>query len=167
DGCHVGRNRIRPGITIVARIITGEMPEKGDKGCVWIDRQEVFWKDWIRYRDAIVGLTFRMDVVQGKIDIRKAELTTIKNTNRSQFRLLHFRDQLGRNLLRWVSIIGRKSVEDLFVPDPVLQHLRRCFNEVRRYAGAGEANVFGIGHNGVQSVAELMKERFHVLMAQE
>src|SRR6476646_909769 len=67
--CHVGRNRVRPGIAVVTGIVTREVTKERYKGGIGSDRKKILGEDRVRHCDRIIGLTFRMDVVQSKIDV--------------------------------------------------------------------------------------------------
>ena len=66
---------------------------------------------------------------------------------------------------RRIAIIGRERIEHFLVPDPVLQHLRGRFDEIRRDVRAGETRILGVRHDGVEGVAEFVEERFDVLVS--
>ena len=105
--------------------------------------------------------------MQGEIERREGKLAAIIDAGGGQFGVVHFLDGLRRNFLRRIAIIGGESVENFFVPDPVLQHLRRRFDEIARHIGAGEAAIFRARHDRVQRVAEFVEERFHVAVRHE
>src|SRR5204863_6729653 len=99
-----------------------------------------------------------MRSVEREIEGSKSKLAPIVNTLGGQLGLLHFGNGFRRNLFRWVGVIGCKSIEHFLVPDPVLQHLRRGFDEIAGHVRAGEADVFRASDNGVEGVTELMEE---------
>ena len=117
--------------------------------------------------DAIVRHLFGMRVVQREVERREGELAPIKNAGGRQFRVLHFLDYFRRNLLRWIAVIGRESVEHFLVPDPVLQHLRWRLDKIARHMRAGETAVLRASHDRVQRVAEFVEQRFDILVGQQ
>src|SRR5437899_13054831 len=66
-----------------------------------------------------------------------------------------------------MTIIGGEGVEHLFVPGPVWQHLRGRLDEITRHMRPGEAAVPRASNNRMQAVAELVKQRFHILVRHE
>src|SRR5438876_496077 len=63
--------------------------------------------------------------------------------------------------------IGCDRVEYPFVPDPVLQHLRRRFNKVTGNMSPGKAAVLRTSDNRMESVTKLVKQCFHIGMRQQ
>src|ERR1051325_4009895 len=77
NGRHVGRDRVGPGIAVIAGIVAVEMAEIRDKRRARVDRQKNFRQDWIRHRDAIIRLVFGMLIVQGQIERSESELSPV------------------------------------------------------------------------------------------
>ncbi len=100
--------------------------------------------------------------MQGQIERSESELPAIKNAGGGQLRVVHLLDRLRGNLLRRIAIIGREGIEDLLVPNPVLQHLRRRLDKIAGDMRACEASIFRARHDGMESVTEFVEERFDV-----
>ena len=94
----------------------------------------------------------------------EGELAAVECAFDGQLGGLELVQYLLGNFFGRIAVIRGKAVQHLFVPNPVLQHLRRRFDEIARHARAGEAGVFGAGQNRVHGVAEFVEERFHVLV---
>src|ERR1051326_5149411 len=60
-----------------------------------------------------------------------------------------------------------KAGQDFRIPDPVLEHLRRRFNEVALGAGAGTTKVPSAGEGLVEDVAELVEKGLDLRMSEE
>src|SRR5215470_16520214 len=133
------------------------MPEVGNKRCARIDGQKDLFQDRIRHRDAIVGTVFSVLLVQGEVERRECKLASIISAGISQLGVIHLFNYFPWNLFRWVAVVGRKRVENLFVPNPILQHLRRRLDEITGYMCSGEAAVFRTSNNRMESVAEFVK----------
>src|SRR5438046_8584823 len=103
-----------------------------------------------------------MRVVHRKVERRERELTSIKNAGGRFFGVVHFLNDVARNFLRWIAIIGGESIEHLFAPDPVLKHLRWRFYEIARDMRSGETSGLRAGGNLVHSVTKFLQKRFHV-----
>jgi len=58
--------------------------------------------------------------------------------------------------------ISGESIEHLFVPNPVLEHLRRSFDKVAWHVRAGETSVLRAGGYFVETMTELVKQHFNV-----
>src|SRR6266404_6269768 len=123
NGGHVRGDGIGPGVAIVAAVVAVQVTEIRNECRAWIDRKKNFFENWIRDRNAIIGLIFRMLIVQYKVERCESELSPIENAGRGQFRIVHFLDDVRRNFLGRIAIIGREGVEHVLVPNPVLQHL--------------------------------------------
>src|SRR5258708_526737 len=106
NGGHVRGDGIGPGVAIVAAVVAVQVTEIRNECRAWIDRKKNFFENWIRDRDAIIGPTFRMLIVQHKVERRESELSPIENAGRGQFRIVHFLDDLRRNFLGRIAIIS-------------------------------------------------------------
>src|SRR5713101_6537592 len=53
-GCHVGSDRIRPGIAVVSGVVAVEATKARNETCPRIDRQKDAFKDWVGDSEAIV-----------------------------------------------------------------------------------------------------------------
>src|SRR5439155_1145567 len=78
NGCHVGGNRVRPGVAVVTGIVAVQMTKVGDERCARINRQKDLFQYRVRYRHRIVWHLFRMWIVQSKIQRGERELASIK-----------------------------------------------------------------------------------------
>src|SRR6266478_7450651 len=103
-----------------------------------------------------------MGVVHRKVKRRERELTSIKNAGGRFLGVIHLLDDVARNFLRWIAIIGGESVEHFLAPDPVLEHLRWRFYEIAGDMRSGETSGLGAGCNLMQRVTEFVEKRFHV-----
>src|SRR5439155_9041204 len=122
------------------------------KGRARIDLQKNFFENRVCYGDTNPGGIFRMRVVHRKVERRERELTSIKNAGGRFFGVVHFLNDVARNFLRWIAIIGGESIEHLFAPDPVLKHLRWRFYEIAGDMRSGETSGLRAGGNLVQRV---------------
>src|SRR5437016_396511 len=103
-----------------------------------------------------------MGVVHREIERCERELPPIKNAGGGFLRVVHFLNNLARNFLRRIAIIGGESIEHLFVPNPVLEHLRWSFDKIAGHAGAGEASVLRARCYFMETMPELMKQRLDI-----
>ncbi len=77
---------------------------------------------------------------------------------------LHLPDDFGRQRLAGLVVLG-KGLQQLFVAEKLLQHLRRHFNEVALRSEAGEPGPLRVAaQDGVHQVAEFMEVRHHVVV---
>src|SRR5205085_5027668 len=92
---------------------------------------------------------------------------SIKDAGGRQLGVVHLLNGFSRNLFRWIAVIRGKRIQDILVPHPVLQHLRRGLNEVAGNVGAGESGVMRAGGQRVQHMSELMEQGFHITVSHE
>ena len=85
--------------------------------------------------------------MQREVERRERELAPIKTPALASFASFIFLIIFGRNLLRWIAVIGGKSVEHFLVPDPVLEHLRWRLYKIPRHMRAGETTIFRASDN--------------------
>ena len=167
NGCHIGGDRVGPGVTVITGVVAIHVAEVCHERGAWIDRQKNLLENWIGNRDAIPSRIFLMRVVHGKIERRERELAAIKNASSRFLGVVHLLDDVARDLFRRIAVIGGETVEHFFVPDPVLQHLRRRFDEITGDMCSGKAAMPRTGCDFVQDVAEFVEQRFHVGMGHE
>ena len=82
-----------------------------------------------------------MLIVHREIERGKSKLAPINHAGIGEFGVVHLLDDLCRNFLRRISVIGRESIEHFFVPNPVLQHLRRRFYEIAGHVRSGKTSM--------------------------
>src|SRR5438876_3171369 len=166
-GRHIGGDGVRPGISVVTGVVTIQVPEIRNERGARIDWQKNFFQDRIRHDHAIVRRIFGVLIVQGQIERRERELAAIKNTGVRQLSVVHFFDDLCRNFLGWIAVVGSKRIEHFLVPDPILQHLRGRLDKITGNMRSGETAVLGASDNRMQGVTEFVKQRFHIAVCQQ
>src|SRR6266446_5776340 len=72
NGCHIGGDRVGPGVTVVTGIVPIHAAEIGDEGRARVDREKNFFENRIGNRDAIVGRVHLLDDVTGNFPRRIA-----------------------------------------------------------------------------------------------
>lgn len=64
-------------------------------------------------------------------------------------------------------VMARHLLKDLGLPAPILQHLRRRFDEIASDGGAVEPGVLGLAEEAMEDVAHLMEEGDDVVVSHE
>ena len=133
---HVGGDRVSPGIAVIAGVILHQVTEICHERRVGSHRKKQLAQDFIGERQGFFGVGLMDLGVEGQVRQAEGQLPAVAGCFDGEFSFLEFRQNFGRDFLRRIAVIGGETVEDLFVPDPVLQHLRGGFDEITRDAGA-------------------------------
>src|SRR5262249_19127193 len=152
NGRHVGGNRVGPGVTVITGIVPIHVAEIRDHRRARIDRQENFFENRVRNIHAIPFRAFRMRVMHCEVEGSEPKLPAIKNSGGRQLGVVHLLNDLGRDLFRRIAIIGGESIENFLVPHPILQHLRRRFDEITGDMCAGETAILRTRGDLVQAM---------------
>src|SRR5581483_6474774 len=167
DRCHICGDGIGPGITVVPGVVTVQMTEIGDERGAWVDWEKDFFKDRVGNSHAVVRHILCVLVVQCKVERRERELAAVKHSRVRKFRVVHLFDCLGWNLFGRIPVIGCERIENLLVPHPVLKHLRWGLYEISRDMRASETAILRTSDNGMQSMAEFVKQSLYFLVRQQ
>ncbi len=106
----------------------------------------------------------------GEVDRGEGELAQVVQRAAVELEAAHRHElliELVRDLLRGVVEAAGDLVQDLALPDEVLEHLRRRLHEVQRDRGAGHGDVARRRQRLVHQMAELVEEGLHVLERHE
>src|SRR5262249_29538478 len=110
---------------------------------------------------------FGMGVVHREIERGEGKLPSIENTGSRFLGVVHFLNDLSRDFLGRIAVVSRESIEHFFVPNPVLQHLRRRFDKIAGNMRAAEASVLRTGGYFMEAMTEFVKQHFNVGMRHE
>src|SRR5207237_8521119 len=108
-----GGYRVEQDISVIPGIVAIQVTKVGNERRARINWQENFFQNRIRNRHAVVGVIFRVLIVQREIEGCEGKLASIESAGVSQFGVIHFFNGLGGNLFRRIAVIRRKSVEHL------------------------------------------------------
>ena len=95
----------------------------------------------------------------------KRDLAEIEKTGIQVLGLDQGINEVVRKGLASLVMLG-ESLEDLVIPAPILQHLRRSLNEICLRGGAMEAGETSLGTHSMHGMAKFMKIGDHLTMLQ-
>ena len=159
---HVEGNDFRPHVTVIAGRVTAEQVAKISRepgiGNV-AERRRLFEFGPGGKRIAGVGA--------GKLHVesRQHVLAGIAHAGAEAAGLVDAIEQFGIHR-RTVAAMVVDQRQWLRAPGPLLEHLRRCFDEVLAHVRAGQRRVVGARQGGVQQVAEFVEQRLQLVVVE-
>mmetsp|Transcript_45296 Transcript_45296/g.145192 ORF Transcript_45296/g.145192 Transcript_45296/m.145192 type:complete len:348 (+) Transcript_45296:132-1175(+) len=161
---HVRRVDLAPQIAVVLRVVAaGEMPEGGAHVRARRGRhRHEFFRELSQHLGGVGG-RHRVDrLVEGCQHDLPHVLQARVCIPALQQRL---KKVLGNRLAGLV--VSRHAVQCRGLPNPILEHLGGCLDEVPLHTGAGEHRKLGLRAELVHDVAKLVEERLDVAVGQQ
>ncbi|AUX44084.1 uncharacterized protein SOCE26_055440 [Sorangium cellulosum] len=163
-GEHVARERQRPLVAVVARIVGDEVPEARLEVRP-LDEGERLVRA-LRLLHDLGRVEARVAGVELQIDRRERELPLRRERPPEAARPGHRLEEAVRDLLAR-RVVLREQVEHLARPRPLLEHLARRLDEVAHGRGPRVGGQLRAREEVVQHVPELVEEGHHVLVGHE
>src|SRR5207253_1638873 len=95
-----------------------------------------FAEDFVRYWQGFLGIVVVDLGMQRHIHNTERELPPISGAFGRELGFFKFGEDFSRNFFGRVAVVRSETIENLFVPDPVLEHLRGGLDKCSR-TGSG------------------------------